>query len=46
MNEAQATYIVDLLERLLYVMTEIRDKLPDSSVEVIDFSESITGELE
>lgn len=29
MNEAQATLIIDLLERLLYVLAEVRDKLPD-----------------
>ncbi len=29
MNEAQAALIIDLLERLLYVMAEVRDKLPE-----------------
>lgn len=29
MNEAQAALIIDLLERLLHVLAEVRDKLPE-----------------
>ena len=28
MSESQATVMIDLLERLLYVLAEVRDKLP------------------